>query len=450
MRKMAGPKQLRQSVAIGSNPERNRAHNRRVVLEVIRLHGHLGRSAIAEHARLTPQAVANIVGDLLDKGMLVQLGRLRSGRGQPPIQFALNPDGPMTAGVEIAADHLVAVLMDLAGRVRAEKVQKLASPAPEAVVRQVGETLASLCAGLGLVAEFPILSATPDWSEATLRQCRVPEAAPQPGESHQLDPLESLAPGRLMGVGVVMPGPFEVEGMSSVGPTTLPGWVGVDAKRLFTSALALPVFLGNDATAAAVGERLYGAGQQTRSFCYLYFGVGLGLGILQNGRPVTGAFGNAGEIGHINLMPRSGAGLAGAAGALERVASVHALREALAKAGKSAETVEDLARLLDEGSPELAQWTHQAADYLAPAVAMLENIFDPETVIFGGRLPDQVISGLIAALEPLPVSVASRPSRSLPRVVAGQTGQLTAALGAASLPLLDTVSPHLSEAEAAS
>ena len=45
---------MRQRVAIGSNPERNRAHNRRVVLEVIRLHGHLGRTDIARRAQLTP------------------------------------------------------------------------------------------------------------------------------------------------------------------------------------------------------------------------------------------------------------------------------------------------------------------------------------------------------------------------------------------------------------
>ena len=71
-------KELRQRVAIGSNPERNRAHNRRVVLEVIRMHEHLGRTEIARRAQLTAQAVANIVDELLEEGLLVELGRLRS------------------------------------------------------------------------------------------------------------------------------------------------------------------------------------------------------------------------------------------------------------------------------------------------------------------------------------------------------------------------------------
>ena len=185
---------LRQRVAIGSNPERNRAHNRRVVLEVIRFHEHLGRTEIARRAQLTPQAVANIVDELLDEGLLVELGRLRSGRGQPPIQFAVNPNGPLTAGVEIAADHMVTALLDLSGGVRAKSILPLEATGPDTVPDRVSAEVRRLEASLGA-----------DRS-------------------------------KLLGIGVVMPGPFEVEGMSSVGPATLPGWTGVDAAALLAKA----------------------------------------------------------------------------------------------------------------------------------------------------------------------------------------------------------------------
>ena len=124
---------LRQRVAIGSNPERNRAHNRRVVLEVIRMHEHLGRTEIARRAHLTPQAVANIVEELLEEGLLIELGRLRSGRGQPPIQFAVNPNGPLTAGIEVAADHMVTVLLDLSGGIRGLSIVALDAFWPDVV-----------------------------------------------------------------------------------------------------------------------------------------------------------------------------------------------------------------------------------------------------------------------------------------------------------------------------
>ncbi|MHA6689973.1 ROK family protein [Devosia sp. A449] len=396
----------RQRVAIGSNPERNRAHNRRVVLEVIRMQGHMGRTEIARRAQLTAQAVANIVEELLEEGLLIELGRLRSGRGQPPIQFAVNPNGPMTAGVEIAADRMVTVLVDLSGGIRGQSIIPLTQTGPEVIPDQAAAQIAALQASLGA------------------------DAPP------------------LLGVGVVMPGPFEVEGMSSVGPATLPGWTGVDPVALFSKATGSHLVIDNDATAAAVGERLYGAGQQIGTFCYLYFGVGLGLGVIQDGRPLRGAFGNAGELGHVGLVPRKGRIAHGPAGALERFASVFALREHLAMAGIYAATVEDIQKLHDENCAPLNEWIELAADYLVPTVGMLENIFDPATVIFGGGLPDSVLDAMIAALDPLPVSVATRQQRSLPRVLRGQTGQLTAALGAAALPLLDTVSPHLSVASA--
>lgn len=394
---------LRQRVAIGSNPERNRAHNRRVVLEVIRMHEHLGRTEIARRAQLTPQAVANIVEELLEEGLLIELGRLRSGRGQPPIQFAVNPNGPMTAGIEVAADHMVTVLLDLSGGIRGQSIISLApdGQGPDVV---------------------------PDLAASEVRKLQASLGADS---------------GALLGIGVVMPGPFEIEGMSSVGPATLPGWAGVDPVALFARATGQHIVVENDATAAVVGERLYGGGRHLGTFCYLYFGVGLGLGIIQDGRPVRGAFGNAGEIGHLGLTPRKGRAIYGPAGALERFVSVFALRERLAMAGIYTANVDDFQKLHDDNNPTLLEWIAMAADHLAPTVAMLENIFDPETVIFGGGLPDSVLDAVIAQLDPLPVSVATRMQRAMPRVLRGQTGQLTAALGAAALPLLDTVSPHL-------
>lgn len=389
-------------LVIGSNPERNRAHNRRVVLEVIRIHGHMGRTEIARRARISPQAVANIVDDLLEEGLLVQLGRLRSGRGQPPIQFAMNPDGPLTCGIEIATDHMATTLLDLSGAVRGQSIAPLETASPDHVPQQAAAEIDSLCARIG------------------------------------------ASRARLLGLGAVMPGPFEIDGMSSVGPATLPGWRGVDPKALLSKATGQPVSIENDATAAAIGERLYGAGRKISNFCFLYFGVGLGLGVIKDGAPLRGAYGNAGEIGHVALIPRNGSGTYGPDGALERFASLYALRENLLAAGRTDLDGEALEALFAERDPVLLAWIAQAADYLAPTVAMLENIFDPETIIFGGNLPDAILDALITALAPLPVSVSTRSGRAHPRVMRGQTGRFTAALGAAALALHDILSPQLS------
>ncbi|SFZ84784.1 Sugar kinase of the NBD/HSP70 family, may contain an N-terminal HTH domain [Devosia enhydra] len=386
----------RQRVAIGTNPERNRSHNRRVVLDVVRMHGALGRTEIARLTRLTPQAVANIVEELCSEDMLVEVGRRRAGRGQPPIQFAVNPEGPMTAGVEIAGDRIATVLLDLGGGVRARRTAPLADTRPEIVVEHLSREIAAL--------------------------------RRQGGSA------------RLLGVGVVMPGPFEVDGMSSVGPATLPGWSGIDPRGLIEEATGTMAVIENDANAAAVGERLFGAGRPFSSFCLLYFGVGIGLGIIHEGRPLRGAHGNAGEIGHTPTRPRNDRP---AGGWLEQHASLYALRDRLAAAGLIDVGPVALDALLAARHPVLMDWIAEAADHLAPVVGMLENLLDPETIILGGALPDALTDALIAALEPLPISVAARPHRTVPRVLRGQTGRWTAALGAAALPLMETLTPRL-------
>nr|WP_183263883.1 ROK family protein [Aminobacter niigataensis] len=388
-------------VTLGKNPERSRDHNRRVVLDVVRRHGSLGRMHIARLTHLTAQAIANIVDELVGENLLMETGRLRSGRGQPPIQFAVNPDGAMTMGIEMAADHMVSTVLDLSGQPRSKRIMPVRDTSPKQVIAHI---------------------------RAELETVRAAFKSP------------------LLGIGVVMPGPFEIEGMTSVGPTTLPGWANIDAANLLTEACGEPVTVENDANAAAVGERLFGAGHSISGFGMIYFGAGLGLGMVHDGAPFRGAFGNAGEIGHVVVAPGGRACPCGQHGCLERYASVHALREKLCDAGIADCDFTDLAGLHAERHPVLMEWLDEAATYLAPMIAMIENILDPETVILGGMLPDAIIDELIARMGQLPISVASRSRRVLPRVMRGQTGQYTAALGAAALPLFEVVTPKLETA----
>ena len=386
-------------VAIGKNPERSRYHNRRVVLDVVRRNGSLGRAHIAKLTHLTPQAVANIVDEMVGDGLLMEMGRLKSGRGQPPIQFAVNPEGGATIGVEIAADRMVTVALDLSGRLRAKRITPIAAATHEHVL--------------------PIFAA-------------------------EVVAVEKSVGSKLMGVGAVMPGPFEIDGMSSVGPTTLPGWAGIDAAQALSEACGHTVVVENDATAAAVGERLFGAGLAISNFCMIYFGVGIGLGIIQDGAPYRGAFGNAGEIGHVTVVPKGRAcPSCGQLGCLEGYASAYVLKEKLSCAGIADHEVAAIESLHKADHPVVEEWIDEAATYLGPMVAMLENILDPQTVILGGALPDAVIDDIIARMGTLPTSVASRRQRALPRVLRGKTGQFTAALGAAALPLFDMVTPKL-------
>ncbi len=383
-------------VGAGKNPERSRSHNRRVVLELLRRNGPLGRKVLADLAEISTQAVTNIIDGLLAEGLLADMGRLRSGRGLPPIQYAINPGGGIAIGFEIAVGELAVAVLDLGGNLLHREHKQLDDMCP-------GPVLATIVA---IVAR-----------------------------------LRRAYPAQLMGLGVVMPGPFGIAGLSGVGPTTLTGWTDLHVADHLTTAVGVPVLVDNDANAAAVGEFLFGKGINVPHFGLIYFGAGIGFGAIVQDQPLRGGFGNAGEIGHVVVAPGGRACPCGQDGCLERYASVHALSESLGTrpAALSPDTILALHNARD---PRIMDWIATAAPHLASMIGLIENIFDPQTVILGGTLPGAVIDDLIARL-PLPRSVANRTHRPHPRVQRGRTGAGSAALGAAALPLFNAIAPQV-------
>jgi predicted NBD/HSP70 family sugar kinase len=220
-----------------------------------------------------------------------------------------------------------------------------------------------------------------------------------------------------------MPGPFDVESMSFVGPTTLEGWKGVPVRDELAKLTGLPAFIEVDLAAAALGERLYGAGRDLREFYYLYLGVGLGGCLVHDGALLRGAFGNAGEIGHLPLVPNGEACPCGNRGCLERYLSLEALERRSASIG-------------------LDGWIAEAAPLLRAALATIENLFDPETIVIGGPAEEPVLTRLLAAAEPLAHSVSERRDRRGPRITRSGSGPNAVLRGAAALAVAGVLSPR--------
>ncbi|WP_230632166.1 ROK family transcriptional regulator [Chromobacterium violaceum] len=386
----AGP-----NMVSGTNLEHARSHNRRAVLETVRLNGQLTRADLARLTALTPQTVSNIAAELLDAGMLLAGEPLREGgRGQPAIPLSLNPDGAYAVGMQLDHQMLVALALDLSGQARFRLELAVDRPTPDEALPLIAGLLQRLRQESGL-----------DW-------------------------------GRLLGLGLVMPGPFGVEGMTSVGPTTLPGWEGVDSASL-TRALGLPVLLEKDATAAAIGERLYGTASTLRNFVYLFVGAGLGAGLFLDGRLYTGGRRNAGEVGHMMVVPDGRPCDCGNRGCLERYVSLQALYEALGIAGGPFATPEHLAgRGIDAAGQ---RWLDAAAGPLRQAINILESLLDIDAVVLGGLLPPAWQEALLARLHPLPLSVRSS---SGDRLRLGSAGRDVVALGAAALLVFDEFNPQ--------
>jgi len=206
--------------------------------------------------------------------------------------------------------------------------------------------------------------------------------------------------------------------------------------------LGLQVLLENDANAAAIGERLYGVARTLRSFVYMFVGIGLGAGIFLDGRLYKGGGGNAGEIGHMIVVPDGRQCSCSNRGCLERYLSLRAAYEALAITDHDRATPDILLNPSRADAPRVEAWLDSVTGPLRRGINILESVLDTEAIIIGGFLPTPLIEKLVAALDPLPVSVGARLGRRPARVLIGMAGYDTTALGAAALPIFDEFNPQ--------
>jgi glucokinase len=227
----------------------------------------------------------------------------------------------------------------------------------------------------------------------------------------------------------------------------------VALRAVLEERFGLPAVVDNDATAATVGEHVFGAGAGTREMLMLTLGTGVGGGIIAGGHPYRGISGAAGELGHVLIdvdgPPCPGPGCPNH-GCLEAYASgtamgAAALAEARAKPasalGRSlaaGETVDGplLTRLALAGDADAVALVERTGEYLGAGLVTLVNAFNPELVVIGGGA---AAAGelLLAPARRVLAARALRPQRDEVRVVAARFGNDAGIVGAAALALTE-------------
>ncbi|MGV1792971.1 ROK family transcriptional regulator [Rhizobium sp. A37_96] len=400
--KLAGGRQRLPDVT-GTNLEHSRIFNRRLIFEALYQSGPLSRIDIAKRVGLTPQTVSGITRELLDQQFIIETGRSQGQRGQPQIYLGPNPIAGFSIGIHLDRNRVVMVVCNLLLDVIGRKTWTGDTRDPDSTLKTI----------------------------AVLTDVLIDEA--------------SVPRDKIWSIGLVLP---TLDDDIYDFATKQPGWdawANVPVAQRLKDLCGLTVLVENDATAAAIGEHFARSDKDKRNFAHLYIGYGVGAGMIIDGMPLKGVWGNAGELGLLPFQPRR-MREDGEPPIIDSVLSLSGIAKALdwtiEDADAAAADVSILADLHSQRDPRLSEWMEEAGLCLRFLTAILESTIDPEFITVGGSLPPSIVTALVERAYPLHRSLSERKDRLSPRLVVGQLTDDAPVIGAASLPIFVNTNPN--------
>jgi predicted NBD/HSP70 family sugar kinase len=384
-----------------------RKSNRARALWELYLNGPLTRQEVGVAAGVSPATVSNLVGELLEQGVVIEVGLEDSNGGRPRSLLHVNPEYGFVIGVDVGETAFLVELFDLGMQVRASHV-----------------------------------------STTEVAQLRPEDAA-----EHVLEGIESVIEqsgvrrDRILGVGVGVPGLVE-HGEDAVVHGQSVGWDAVPFGSMLRRGLTLPLLIDNGAKTLGQAEKWFGAAQGSDNAVIVLLGIGVGTCIISNGELYRGATSSAGEWGHTTVMVNGRLCRCGALGCLEAYVGAGAIvarydelkrRHVVVKPHELEDRVTAIvqARGTDKSAAKVLEET---ATYLGAGISDLVNLFNPERVVVGGWLGQLLGDSLLPRIH----EVASRHALRLPfshvSLLKAQLGKDAVALGAATLPIASVLS----------
>lgn len=389
------------------------ATSRGLVLDLVRTRGPISRVELAAATGLTQATMTSVVRELITEELIKEAGRSGSNGGKPRTLLEVNVQGRYAVGVQFGADEVTVLITDLAGSVvgRIRDVN-LATDDPENVVAHISSRVRMLIAHLQIPRE------------------------------------------RVLGIGIVVPGPLSMEHGTLLAPPTLRGWERFPLRDEIARRTGMMVLLDNDATAAALGEFWSGALVNSRAHCTIYMGSGIGSGIVLSGTIYRGSSSNTGEIGQMPVI--SGDASSAFPQTFEQLAAPAAVA-ARAMESMSRDELHELG-IKDEDTPyrkfgivsAAAVRGHEqalgimaeSASYIALAALITANLLDLDSISLAG--PAFVNAGTLyvqRTRETLEQHFASRLRHGVDVRLATHVGD-AAAVGGAAMVLQEQLAPR--------
>ena len=356
-------------MAVKGTPALLKTLNQSALMQRLHDGGPVSRAQLARDTGLSKPTVSQALAQLETAGLVRAVGPAAPSRGRTAMLYEPDPTAGYVVGIDIGRAWIRVAVADLAGTILARSDTPNRARTAEAVVRSAA---------------------------------REARAAVKRG---------GIGWRRVVHTVVGSPGVFDPATGRLWHAPNLPDWSKAGLADELRDALTPSTSIDNDANLAAVGEREFGRGRDTRNFVYLELGTGLGLGIVIDGELYRGAHGAAGEVGYIpwpgeDVAKRSERGrLEEATAAAGVVASA---REAGMKGSLSAKDVFEAAR---GGDAKALRAVDIEAVRIAHLVATIAAVVDPAFIVLGGGLggsADLLRPGLekyLQALTPLETRV---------------------------------------------
>ncbi len=333
----------------GPSQEEIRRQNLGALLRQVHVHGALSRAELTAALGLNRSTIGALTSDLVAAGLVRE--ELPSGHGRagrPSLVVRPESTKVFVYAFAIGVDRLTAARVGLGGVIldRRETIRARGELTPSQVIE-------------------PLAAFVSQMQRAT--------------------PKDAVC----LAAGAAVSGMVRrADGMVRLGPHI--GWVdeplGIALRDVVATDVAISI--GNQADMAALAEHIRGAAADSDNVVYVHGDVGIGGGIIAGGRPVVGHGGYGGEVGHIVVNPNGRPCSCGSRGCWETEIGEHALLRAADRAGTGREGILAVVDAAQRGDAAAQSAVREVGEWLGFGIANLVNIFNPDTVLFGGTLRD--------------------------------------------------------------
>jgi predicted NBD/HSP70 family sugar kinase len=318
--------------------QQTRTFNQQLVLRALHDHSPLSRADLARLTGLTRTSVGDLVGTLIDDGLIEEVGRGRSSGGKSPILLRVAPDGRHLIGLDLGEAQFSGAVVNLRGE----------------ILRSIHLPLEGRNGDAAVELVFQLVDAL-----------RADDRSP------------------LLGIGIGAPGIIDTS-TGTVRWSVNLNWADLRLGPLLEQRYGVPVVVANDSHAAALAELTFFRRPRPNNLIVIKVGRGVGAGIILNGQLFQGDGYGAGELGHVSMGSADAPCRCGREGCLETMTSMRALVDAARAVEPSITDESGLVAAFLAGVTGIRRIVLDAARELGVAVGWLIGVLNVRHVLLVG------------------------------------------------------------------